>query len=148
MGAQMTSSVVIARPVSEVFAYILDFEKNLPVWATDIEYCRKTSDGPVGPGTTFVIGQKRLGKARDAAMKVVKIDPNRTIESDAEVGPLSLNLTFSLSEVEEGAQVTVNGDGELPGVLKLLAPIGARQGRRVWDARLASLKKVLEHQKH
>ncbi len=53
MGAPITSTIVIARPVSEVFEYILNFDTNGPEWATDVESVEKTSDGPVGSGTTF-----------------------------------------------------------------------------------------------
>jgi hypothetical protein len=144
MGAQMTSTVVITRPVSEVFQYILDFDKNLPEWATDVESVEKTSQGPVGPGTTFDLVQTIAGRSRRSSLKLVEVDPNNSIKAEAEVGPLSLRLNFGVAQVEEGTQVTVDGDGELRGVLKLISPIATRQGGRIWDSRLSSLRSVLE----
>ena len=42
MGAPITSTIVIARPVSEVFEYILNFDTNGPEWANDVESVEKT----------------------------------------------------------------------------------------------------------
>lgn len=143
MSSLMTSSVVIARPTEQVFSYISDFE-NMPEWAHDVAYCRKTTGGPAGPGTTYEIGQVRMGRAYPSTVRLVEFDPNRRISAEAKVGPLDLRLDFVVEPVEQGTQVTVNGIGELRGFLKLLTPIGARQGRRIWDRRLASLKETME----
>lgn len=144
MGSLMTATVDIARPVSEVFSYLLDFERNMPEWADDVEYCRKTTEGPVGPGTTFVLGQRRFGKARPSTVRIVDVDPGHRIGAQAKVGPLLLEMDFVVEQVPQGAQVTITGNGKLPGPLNFLAPVGARQGRRVWERRLARLKEMLE----
>ncbi len=144
MGASITSTIVIARPVAEVFEYILNFDKNGPEWATDVESVEKTTDGPVGSGTTFAQVQKVMGKQRHTTLKFVEIDPNHTIKAEAELGPLSPRVTLTVSEAENGTHVSVDGDANPRGFFKLLSPIASRQGSRMWDARLSSLKKVLE----
>jgi uncharacterized protein YndB with AHSA1/START domain len=144
MGAPITSTIVIARPVSEVFEYILNFDTNGPEWATDVESVEKTSDGPVGSGTTFAQVQKVMGKQRHTTLKFVEVDPNRSIKAEAELGPLSPTVTLSVAQAGDGTQVTVSGDANPRGFFKLLSPIASRQGRRMWDTRLSSLKRVLE----
>jgi uncharacterized protein YndB with AHSA1/START domain len=45
-------STTIDRPVEEVFRFVED-ETNIPKWDNDLLKATKTSDGPIGPGTTF-----------------------------------------------------------------------------------------------
>lgn len=140
----MTTSVTIARTPPEVFSYISNFE-NMPEWADDVAYCRKTTEGPAGAGTTYELAQVRMGgKTYASTVRLLDIDPDHRISAETEIGPLALKLDFVVEPVADGTEVTVNGNGELRGFLRFLAPIGARQGRRIWDRRLASLKETLE----
>jgi len=47
-----TIDVSINRSVSEVFLYLADFE-NVPKWNYAITRTHKTSESPVGVGTTY-----------------------------------------------------------------------------------------------
>ena len=61
MGARVNSSVIIGRPVEEVFSYVLDLPSNGPKWAPDLESVQKTTEGPIGAGTTFEQVQTMMG---------------------------------------------------------------------------------------
>jgi uncharacterized protein YndB with AHSA1/START domain len=50
--ASFENTVIIQRPVEEVFAFLADFE-NLPKWNDAIVETTKTSPGPVAVGTTY-----------------------------------------------------------------------------------------------
>jgi Polyketide cyclase / dehydrase and lipid transport len=45
-------STTIDRPVEQVFRFVED-EANIPKWDSDLLKATKTSDGPIGAGTTF-----------------------------------------------------------------------------------------------
>jgi uncharacterized protein YndB with AHSA1/START domain len=46
------NTVMIARPIEDVFAFLSDLE-NIPKWNYAIVETRKVSEGPVGVGTVY-----------------------------------------------------------------------------------------------
>lgn len=144
MGARVESTVLIARPVEDVFAYVLELDQNGPSWAPDLESVEKTSEGPVGAGTTFRQVQNVMGKRRDTSMEFTAVEPNRRIDAQAMLGPIAPTMSATFQQSNGGTRVTVSGDANPRGPLKLLSPLVRRQGQRIWDARLAQLKRVLE----
>lgn len=144
MGGSIESTVVIGRPVEEVFSYVLDLAKNGPNWAPDLESVKQTSEGPVGEGTTFEQVQTVMGKRRNSSLRFTAVDPNRSIEAAANVGPLAPTARATFEEADGGTRLTVRGNANPKGVFKLLSPVMSKQGQRMWDARLAQLKSVLE----
>jgi uncharacterized protein YndB with AHSA1/START domain len=58
-----TNTVVIRRPPREVFRFLADLE-SIPKWNYAIIETRKTSQGPVGVGTTY----RRAGRERADAI--------------------------------------------------------------------------------
>lgn len=144
MGARVDSSVSIGRPVEEVYAFVLDLPSNGPEWAPDLESVEKVTEGPIGTGTKFEQLQAVMGKRRTTSLTFTGVDPNRRIDAEARVGPLSSTASLTFEQADVGTRVTVAGEGNPRGAFKLLTPIFARVGQRMWDARLAQLKLVLE----
>ncbi len=127
-----------------MFAYVLDLEANGPTWAPDLESVVKTSEGPVGSGTTFEQVQTVMGRRRDTSLRFTTVETNQRIEAEAELGPVAPRMSVVFETVGDGTRVTATGSANPKGAFKLLSPLMARQGRRVWEARLAGLKKALE----
>jgi uncharacterized protein YndB with AHSA1/START domain len=50
--ATFENTVMIARPIEDVFGFLADLE-NIPNWNYAIVETRKVSKGPVGVGTTY-----------------------------------------------------------------------------------------------
>ena len=144
MGARIESTVMIGRPVEEVFAYVLELEQNGPSWAPDLESVEQTSEGPVGAGTTFRQVQNVMGKRRDTSLEFTAVEPNRSIEARAMLGPIAPRARVTFEQSDGQTRVTVKGEANPRGAMKLLTPLVKRQGQRMWDARLAQLKRVLE----
>lgn len=144
MRARVDCEVTIARPVEDVFAYVVDLETNGPVWAPDLESVEKTTEGPVGAGTTFNQVQTVMGRQRDTSLRFTAVEPNDRIEAEAELGPIAPTMTLTFETVGEQTKVTARGDANPKGPLKLLGPLIGRQGTRMWETRLAGLKKALE----
>jgi uncharacterized protein YndB with AHSA1/START domain len=55
---KVEASVMIDRPVEEVWEFIMDLSK-VPTWDTSISEVRETSTGPIGVGSTFEFKEKR-----------------------------------------------------------------------------------------
>ena len=56
---RIETSIVINRPVKEVFAFLSNFE-NWPKWSPGLLENKKTSDGPISRGTTWLRGSSKL----------------------------------------------------------------------------------------
>ena len=142
--AKVESTVRIARPVAEIFRFFLDLDKNARITDPNVESVVKTPDGPTGPGTTFRFRQKALGKVRETTTTFISLEPNRKIEMEARLGPLRPKGTITFDQANPGTTVVVRLSPNPVGPLKLLSPVFARIGQKVWNKRLARLKAALE----
>jgi uncharacterized membrane protein len=141
---KMESTVVIARPVDEVFGFFLALDENAPKTDPNVGSIVKTPDGPVRAGTTFRFRQQNLGKVRETATRFTAIEPNRKIEFEAEIGPMRPKCDLTFEQTNGGTRVTFRGDSNPLGLLKLLSPVFNRRGEQVWSQRLGRIKTVLE----
>ena len=142
--AKMESTVVIARPVEEVFNFFLILEISAPKTDPSVGTVVKTPDGPAGPGTTFRFRQQNLGKVRETTTRFTAIEPNRRIAFEAEIGPMRPQCDLTFEQTGAGTNVTFRGDSMPHGPLKLLSPLANIKGQQVWGQRLARIKTVLE----
>ena len=80
------STVVINRPVEDVFAFASD-QTNEPKWHTDVLEVHPASGGPVGPGSTSVWAIKFMGTQgiHDGGHRVRAEPPRRAHHKE---GPL------------------------------------------------------------
>jgi hypothetical protein len=142
--AGIRASIEIDRSVEAVFGYFLDLERNIPAADPKVASVVKVTDGPVGPGTTYLIRQPALGRMRQQTMRVVAVDPNRTIEMDAAFGPVRPRFSVAFEPTAAGTRITVRGDSRPVGIFKLVGFVMDRIGQRNWDRRLRLIKDVLE----
>lgn len=133
---------VVNRPVEEVFAFLSDFKNNLKWRASQVEV-EKTSDGPIGVGTTYRLVNNLLGRRVELGARVVEFEPNRRFAS-ADDGPIPVAAQRIFERVEGGTRVTLIVKAEPGGILKIAEPLlGAILKRRL-EADAAKAKEVLE----
>ena len=145
MSATIESTTVIARPIDEVFAGVLDLE-NAATFDPDVRTVTRTTTGPIGAGTTFRFHERTppFGKFADTTCRYTAIQPGRRIDFEAQVGLLAPQGSLVFEEVGRGTRLTFHGDPRLKGLLRLLSPVVIRQARQIWDQRLARIKVWLE----
>ena len=141
----MDSTVLIERPVEEVFGFVADLT-NVASMDPSVKSVQKTSQGPIGAGSTFRIRQKapHLGKVRDASVRYTAVKPNRKIEFKARVGANSPTARLTFERVDGRTRVRFRAESNLGGPLKVLSALSTRQGQHMWDKRLTRLKRTLE----
>jgi hypothetical protein len=72
------SSIVIARPVEDVFQFIaVDFFKNYPKWSPEVEALEQTSAGPIKVGTTGRQVRRDQGRRTESTFRVTRYEPER-----------------------------------------------------------------------
>ena len=141
----MESTVIIERPVEEVFEFVLDLT-NIPSTDPSVRSVEKTSEGPIEAGTTFLMRQEAppVGKVREATVRYTAVEPNRNIEFEAMVGPVTPTARLTFEQTNGGTKVSFRGEPNPVGPLKIISPLISYQGQRMWDKRLAGLKSTLE----
>ena len=138
-------SVVINRPVEEVFAFANDLESD-PQWMAAVSERKKTSEGPVGVGTTFRDTGQLLGRQIENNYEITEYEPNMKFGIKSVSGSIPVEATMTYEPVAGGTRVTQAGEAEVAGLFKLSEPIVARMMKRQFDADLANLKDLMEPQ--
>ena len=141
--ATFENTVMIRRPIEDVFAFLADFE-NIPKWNYAIADARKISEGPVGVGTIYQ--QVRSVPSRsEERFEVTAYNPPRQLEIRGQLGPFPSRLSYDLAATPEGTRVTNSVELELRGPGRLLGRVAVPRVRDAVAANLRKLKELLEH---
>lgn len=143
---EIDTSIVIKRPVKEVFEFMANPENDV-LWQSGVLESRKTSEGPMGVGTTEVSESQIMGRRIRSTYEVTIYELNNQIEYTSTSGPLQVKATYSFETTPEGdTKVRITGEVEVGGFFKLAEPIVAMVAQRQWDTNIANLKDLLEAQ--
>lgn len=138
------NSVVINRPVKDVFAYVSCIEKR-PQWRSTVSEVTQTSEGPVDVGATYRLVDRFLGWSGEETLEISEYEPNRKLGYKVTGGPIpSIEMRYTFSEVEGGTRIDMLGQGELRGFSKLAHPLVRFMVRRMMDSDNAKLQRLLE----
>ena len=143
--AVVEEGVVIGRPPEEVYAY-LESAENLPVWDSSILEAEQVGTGPVEAGTRWRGVSKILGRRFDWTTEVVEAAPPTMFRSRSVEGPMSFEVTTTLTAEGEGTRVTyrVEAASGLGGIFGRLAdPLVEKAHRRTVRANLDTLAELL-----
>jgi carbon monoxide dehydrogenase subunit G len=136
--ATFENTVVIRRPIEEVFGFLAQFE-NVPKWNYAIVETRKISEGPVGVGTTY--HQVRSVPSRsEERLEITTYSPPRQLEIRGQLGPFASRLVYPLDATGEGTRVTNTVELELGGPGRLLGRVAVPRVREAVAANLRKLK--------
>ena len=138
-------SIVINRPVEEVFAFANDLERD-PQWMASVSERKKTSEGPVGVGTTFHDTGTLLGRKVENNYEVTEYEPNAKLGIKTVSGSIQIEATSTCEPVEGGTRFTMAGEAEVAGMIKFAESIIARVMKSQLEADLARLKDLMEAQ--
>ena len=140
---KVETSIEIARPREEVFAYLTD-RKNAKAWSTEL--VDVTYDGELAKGTTGADIRKVGRKKIVMPWTVTAFDPpNRVVfESTA---PFPATADFSFRSTGAGTLLTCSMGLRPRGFWRLLGPLIAREGRKGDQAQFQKVKQILEGQR-
>ncbi|HLB63201.1 MAG TPA: SRPBCC family protein [Anaerolineales bacterium] len=140
---KVEASVLISRPVEEVFAFSNN-PANSTKWQEGLVESRITSQGPIGVGTQITDVRKFLGRDLDSKLEVIAYQPNKSITLKTVSGPIHFQITQTYEVAEGGAKMTTIGEGEPGGLFKLAEGAVKKQFENQIQGDLARLKKVME----
>jgi hypothetical protein len=142
---QFESTVTVGRPVEEVFDLVLDLG-NAGYFDPAVESVRRATPGAIRVGTVYEFREPvpPFGRVGAASATYTAIEPASRAAFDFRVGSLRGHGAFHFERTALGARITFRGRMRPPAPLRPLAPLLARQGRRVWDARLGFIRDWVE----
>ena len=145
MSGRFEATVVVDRPIEEVFAFLADGE-NDPKFSPRVLEIAKTTDGPPGVGTVYASTVKDAGMKTRRQFELTEFEPPSKIRWRE----ISKNL---VTATEGGYDLAPEGDGtrvRLHNVLeghrigKLIAPLALRSARSGADDFGRSIKAAVE----
>ena len=139
---KIESTAVINRPIEEVFAVLSNAENN-PKWSSAFLEVQKTSDGPIGVGTTWQGLGKFLGKQIEVELEETEYEQNRKSAQKSTV-PFPVNQQMTFESVDGGTRVNVRFEADPGGFFKLAEPLLAGMVKRNVEGELANLKDLME----
>jgi uncharacterized protein YndB with AHSA1/START domain len=143
--AQLELSVVINRPVEEVFAFISNPE-NYPKWSSVSREVKITSAGPIGVGSTYRSVVTFLGRRIEGDIEFTEYEPNRSYTQKTISGPIPIESRMTFERVEGGTRVTNHQVAELGGFFKMAEPLLVSMVKRQFETDTANLKDLMEAQ--
>ena len=141
--ATLAISTVINRPVEEVFAVASNYENNSK-WVSGVIEVKKTSEGPIGVGTTYRTVLTFLGRRLEVEAEVTAYEPTRSFAEKSTSGPFPIENRTTFERVEGGTRVTFTAVAEAGGFFKLAEPLLVSMVKRQFEADFANLKDLLE----
>ncbi|MCF7804014.1 MAG: SRPBCC family protein [Candidatus Marinimicrobia bacterium] len=138
---------IIDRSLTDVFDRLIDIN-GYPDWLPKSKvflHCRKTSEGPIGKGTTF-IDETRVGTYTG---EVLEFERPTKITFRNELRWFGLRVmetypAYELESVEDGTRVRHHAEGKMFGLFKLMQPYVAMRAKEERIRTVEMLKKSLE----
>ena len=141
--ARIQVSTVINRPVEEVFG-VLSNDENRPKWSSTTIDVKKTSEGPIGIGTTWRAVDRIFRRRIERESVFTEYEPNRKITQKSTSGPVPFEVRLICEPVEGATRVIVIAEAQPSGFFKLAGPLFERLRKRQFESDLADLKQGLE----
>ena len=134
-------SVVIRRPIEEVFRYA---SQNIPDWQASVVSAYLVPEGPLAVGSTQVIIRKMFGRKVNHPHEFTVVDPPHKICYRAPLGSLDSQGCTAFAPEEGGIRVTVSVEFQPRGLLKLVQWLIQWQLPKQIEADFRRLKSLLE----
>lgn len=142
---KVEESIVIQRPVEEVFAFLAD-QTNAPHWQSGLLEVQRTTDGPLGIGTKHTAVRKFLGRRVEATNEYVVYEPNKEVTFKGIANSANFIHSYLTESTAEGTKVTSRMEMETKGLFGLAEPLITSSLRREFAANMGELKDLLENQ--
>ena len=140
---KVESSVVINKPVEEVFAYTTNAENNAK-WQEGVIESRVSNQTPDMVGTIITDVRQLFGKKLESEVEVVTYEPNKKVVMKIIKGPVKMELNQIYEAANGGTKLTLKMEGEPGGFFKLVGGALEKQMTEQNEQNFQKLKQILE----
>jgi uncharacterized membrane protein len=139
---KVESSVVIDKPLAEVYAYVAGGEHSTEWQGSVISV---VNEGPPNTvGSRFVETRKFMGQDMKTTLEIVAVEPNAKWVSKVVKGPVPYEVTVTFEASGSGTKMTTKVEGEPTGFFKIAEGMVAGQLEKSLAEDGQRLKKLLE----
>jgi hypothetical protein len=142
--ARVTGSIVIDRPVEEVFDAVAD-QTNEPCYNASMTASRQVTDGPIAVGTHFWATILIRRRPTEVDIEVTRYERPCVFGSRSVMAGSTAAGELRLDPVASGTRFTWDWEVTVAGPARLLGPFVAIVGRRQEQAIWTGLKDWLEN---
>lgn len=141
----IVSTIEIARPPAEVFAYVTD-PSRFAEWQHDIVTVRIDGGRPLGVGTRFSTTRRIARTERTMTQEITEINAPTNWAARGVDGPIRPHANVAVEPLDGGvrSRVTITLDFEGHGIGVPLLPMIRRQAEKGGSASYRNLKRLLE----
>ena len=144
MVADVEQTVIIKRPVEDVFAIIAD-PANDHRWSSAVIEAGITTPPPTGVGSTAHYVSRIFGRRLEYDWTITEFELNRRLVArTGEGGAWPVQATLSVEPLSGGTRLTVVYEPEKRGVVRLVWPLMRWFGNRAWRQAFRRLKELME----
>ena len=137
-------SIIIQRPIEEVFAYVSDLQ-NGPQWQTGLFEVRRITNGSLGVGSQFASVRKFLGRKLEGVVELVAYEPNSKMVIKSPSGSVPFEQSFRFEPTAEGTKLSTAIELHTSGLMGLAEPLIAGSLNREMASAFGDLKDLLEN---
>jgi hypothetical protein len=141
--SKIERSVVIDRPIGEVFEFVLN-PANDASWQTTLVESEVLTEGPIRVGSQIREVRRFLGVRFELGYEVTEYEAPRRSSIKSVAGPMQFTGGYVLESRDGSTEFIVTGDIEGHGFFKLGEPVFTRMAARELEANLGHLKDLLE----
>ncbi|QFT91004.1 Polyketide cyclase / dehydrase and lipid transport [Bacillus sp. THAF10] len=143
--ADLQDSIVIARPVEEVFSFASNLENATKVME-NVVAIEKLTEGPIQVGSQFKETREIRGRKASYVMEFTEFESNKRYSVKSESNGLTVVYHYDFKPtVEGGTKINFHGDIHTSGfMMKLTKPIIRRILKKEDADHLPQLKRLLE----
>jgi uncharacterized membrane protein len=143
MTIHVTDSVIITKPVAQVFAFVADHQ-NLPAWTVGVKQSQRLTSGPPASGSRYRIVGTLLGRTIQSSYQVTAFEPGRSFEGTMNSPMFGFSEQYRFEPDGQATRVSMTATAEPHGVFRFLAPVMTAGIRRQVKADHRRLKTFLE----
>ncbi len=107
--ANLSSTVVINKPVDKVFAYVIAVE-NHTAWQAGIKAAKVTPAGPIAAGSIYSYTTEVMGRKYESQMQVSAFELNKKWAVKTIGVPRSVETVYLFEAVGNGTKLTLSMD--------------------------------------
>ena len=115
-------SIEIAKPVDEVWEYLIDPE-NVPEWQASALSSHQISDGEMRVGTHLQDERRFLGRRARSEIEVTEFEPERLFTLHGISGPVRFTVRHRLEERDGHTHLQVEAEADPSGIGRLMRPV-------------------------
>ena len=133
---------LVERPPEQVFDFVATAHfENHPRWDPDLVEMRRTSPGPMGPGTTAHVVRRRGRRLVEGTATVTEYEPCRRAAWDVRFGAFALRQAVEFLPERGGAatRLRLYMEPRAKGPVSLLLPLLRRRFRTTMTRSLATI---------